>query len=81
MATTLNLNNFTQQNTPPFWHKIGNFCLLLAAVGGAAAIAPISAPLIVTIGQWTAVAGAVGKILTKFTGQETDVPPLDKKAF
>jgi len=70
----LKLNNFNKNNTPKGWQKVGNILLLLAAIGGTAALAPISTPLIATIGAWTAVAGAVGKILTKFTGKEEDVP-------
>jgi hypothetical protein len=66
---TTKLTNFTKNNTPPFYQKIGNIFLILAAVGGTVALAPISTPSIVTVGAWTAMAGAIGKILTKFKGE------------
>lgn len=74
MAITFNKGNFIKKNTPSLYHKIGNICLVIAAIGGAAALAPISPALVVTIGKWAAVAGAVGKILTKFTGKEEETP-------
>ena len=65
---TTNIGNFNRNNTPPLYQKIGNVFLILAAIGGTVALAPISTPLMATIGAWTAVAGAIGKILTKFKG-------------
>lgn len=66
---TLNIKNFNKDNTPPVIAKIGNICLLIGSLGAVVAILPLSAPVVTAIGAWVAVAGAVGKILTKFTGQ------------
>ena len=71
---TVSLSNFTKQNTPSIFQKIGNICLIIATIGGAAALAPISAPVVVTIGAWAAFAGTLGKILTKMTGTEEVTP-------
>lgn len=70
--TTFSLSNFGKQNTPDIPHKIGNVCLIIAAVGGGIALAPVSTPIIATIGVWSAFAGTLGKILTNLSG-ETEI--------
>lgn len=66
---TFNAANIFLQNTPSILNKVGNIFLLIATIGAAAAIAPISTPTIAAIGAWSAFAGAIGKILTKATGE------------
>ena len=77
MKTTFTGSNFSKGNTPPIYQTIGNYCLVIAALGSVLALAPISAPLAATIGAWTAFAGTLGKLLTKFTGTEECNPITD----
>jgi len=65
------VSNFGKNNTPAIFHKIGNACLIISAIGGVFVLAPISSPAIATIGAWCAFAGALGKVLCKLAGDET----------
>ena len=71
---TLSLSNFTKNNTPKALQLVGDILLTLSFLGGVVALAPLSAPVLATIGAWAAFAGAAGKLLTKFTGTEQLVP-------
>lgn len=54
--------------TPKFWKKVRKYALILTAVGGTIATAPVSLPaIIVTIGGYLATAGAVGVALSQMT--------------
>jgi len=76
MKTTFKFSNFSKANTPTLLTSIGNWCLIIAAIGGAITLAPISAPIASTIGTWAAFAGTLGKIVTKLAGiEETATPP------
>ena len=66
--TTFSLLNFGKSNTPQLWQKIGDACLIIAGCGGVVATLPLSAPTITAISSYLAVAGVVGKIITKLTG-------------
>ena len=68
MKTTFSIINFGKQNTPAVLQTIGNYFLLIAAIGGALVVAPISSPVIATVGAWAAFAGTIGKMLTKLGG-------------
>ena len=70
MKTTFKFSNFSKANTPALLTSIGNWCLIIAAIGGAITLAPISAPIAATIGTWAAFAGTLGKIVTKLAGVE-----------
>lgn len=69
VKTTVNVANFNAKNTPKWLEQVGNICLVIGAVGGALVLAPVSTPVLVTIGAWSAFAGTVGKILTKMSGR------------
>jgi hypothetical protein len=66
--TTLTPKNFGKQNTPDLAQKIGNALLLIGSLGTVVAILPLPSPTITAIASWVAVAGALGKIITKFFG-------------
>lgn len=66
--TTLTPKNFGKQNTPDLAQKIGNILLLIGSLGTVVAILPLPSPTITAIASWVAVAGALGKIITKFFG-------------
>ena len=66
--TTFSLLNFGKSNTPQLWQKIGDACLIIAGCGGVVATLPLSAPTITMISSYLAVAGVVGKVITKLTG-------------
>ena len=70
--TNFSLLNFGKNNTPAVWQKIGDACLIIAGCGGVVATLPLSAPTITVISSYLAVAGVVGKIITKLTGNETE---------
>jgi hypothetical protein len=72
--TSFSLFNFSKNNTPAVWQKIGDACLIIAGCGGVIATLPISAPTITVISSYLAVAGVVGKIITKLTGS---VKPIE----
>tara|TARA_R110000868_G_scaffold103241_2_gene284391 strand:- start:24183 stop:24413 length:231 start_codon:yes stop_codon:yes gene_type:complete len=64
------LLNFGKNNTPAVWQKIGDACLIIAGCGGVIATLPLSAPVVTAISSYLAVAGVVGKIITKLTGNQ-----------
>jgi hypothetical protein len=70
--TNFSLLNFGKNNTPAVWQKIGDACLIIAGCGGVVATLPLSAPTITVISSYLAVAGVVGKIITKLTGATTE---------
>lgn len=69
----IKLSNFKKNNTPKILQKLGDALLLVGGVGAALVLAPISTPILVTIGAWAAFAGVVGKVLTKFSGEDKTV--------
>lgn len=69
------LDNFSKENTPPWLAKVGNICLVIGAAGALVALAPISPALAVTIGQWAAFAGALGKLISKTGGTVEPTKP------
>jgi hypothetical protein len=70
--TNFSLLNFGKNNTPAVWQKIGDACLIIAGCGGVVATLPLAAPTITVISSYLAVAGVVGKIITKLTGATTE---------
>lgn len=67
--------NFGKQNTPPLAQKIGNTLLLSAAIGGAIVMLPTDNPYLIipsvlmSIGHWLVAVGSIGKVITKFFGE------------
>ena len=82
----LALSNFGVQNTPQIVEQIGNFLLILAAIGVAILGLPASVPTLVlppfllTMANWFIAAGVIGKVITKFFGSTNpnDPPPVQK---
>ena len=72
--TKIALGNFGLQNTPISIEKIGNFLLILAAIGVAIQTLPMQVPDIIipkfllTISNWLIGLGVIGKVITKFFG-------------
>ncbi len=65
------LSNFGKQNTPSKLQKVGDLLLLISAIGSIIASLPFDCPIIKTIGIYTAALGAIGKVITKFTGEDS----------
>lgn len=60
-----------KEPTPKFWKKVQKIALVLTAIGGAIATAPVSLPAtLVTIGGYLATAGAVGASLAQLTSEK-----------
>lgn len=78
VKTGWNVANMAHQNSPKIASTIGNILLAIGTVGGLIAIAPISTPLLVTIGTWCAFAGLVGKTITKGWGTNIENPDGSK---
>lgn len=67
--------NYGKGNTPPLAQKIGDILLLAGAVGGVIVAAPITLPAtLVTVAGYMVTIGAIGKVVTKFFGHETELP-------
>ena len=75
----LSVSNFGKQNTPSIIQKVGNYLLLISAIGAIIAAMPIEFPIIKNIGIYTAAIGAIGKVLTKFAGAEVDAVDVKQK--
>lgn len=66
--------NYTKGNTPPKLQKLGDILLMAGAIGGVIVAAPISLPAgIVTAAGYLVTIGAIGKVVTKFFGHETEL--------
>lgn len=66
--------NYTKGNTPPKLQKIGDILLIVGAIGGVIAAAPIALPAtIVTVGGYLVTIGALGKVVTKFFSHEAEL--------
>ena len=60
--------------TPSFWKKVQKIGIVVAALGGAIATAPIALPAaIVALGGYLATAGAVTGILSQLTVEDNTV--------
>lgn len=58
-------------DSPKFFKKLTNFCLILGAVGTAIMFAPVSLPVgLVTLGGYLATVGAVGAGVSKLTNKK-----------
>lgn len=66
--------NYGKNNTPAHIQKIGDILLLAGAIGGAIVAAPVTLPAsIVTAAGYMLTVGAIGKVVTKFFGHDTDL--------
>lgn len=65
--------NYNKKNTPETAQKIGDILLMAGAIGGVIVAAPIALPAsVITAGGYLLTIGAIGKVLTKFFGHDTD---------
>lgn len=73
MKAKFKVSNFSKNNTPKWMQKLGDALLLIGVIGAALVVAPVSTPLLVTVGAWAAFAGVIGKVLTKCSGEDKTV--------
>ena len=67
----MNMKQRIKAETPSFWKKVQKIGIVVAALGGAIATAPIALPAaIVTLGGYLATAGAITGILSQLTVHE-----------
>lgn len=67
----MNMRERFKAKTPSFWKKVQKIGIVVAALGGAIATAPVALPAaIVTLGGYLATAGAVTGILSQLTVED-----------
>lgn len=70
----MNMKQRFKAKTPSFWKKVQKIGIVVAALGGAIATAPIALPAaIVALGGYLATAGAVTGILSQLTVEDNTV--------
>lgn len=70
----MNMRQRFKAKTPSFWKKVQKIGIVVAALGGAIATAPIALPAaIVALGGYLATAGAVTGILSQLTVEDNTV--------
>ena len=67
---TIKPSNFVKPNTPKIFQVIGDLCLTIGTLSGAAMAAGVVLPASVL--TWVMFAGVTGKFLTKLTGKKDE---------
>jgi uncharacterized membrane protein HdeD (DUF308 family) len=69
----MNLKQRINHTTPPFFKKIRNVGLAIAAIGGALLTAPVALPLVlVKLAGYLTVAGGIASAVSQTTSKEDD---------
>jgi hypothetical protein len=78
----MNIKQRIENPTPPFFKKIRNIGLAIAAIGGAIITAPVSLPVVlVKIASYFTVAGGIASAVSQATTGTDDANPGKKVKY